>query len=139
MAYLESNFNGIGHVGIPVTNLERSKAFYERLGFEDVMSDTFIYEGGTGHVSMLKRGEVIMELYQMPETQLVEIRARMDGRIDHVAFDVSDIDQAYAELKEAGFEMLEEAPVKLDFWVKGCKYFNISGPDGERLEFCQIL
>jgi lactoylglutathione lyase len=27
----------------------------------------------------------------------------------------------------------------LAFWSKGCKYFNILGPDGERLEFNQIL
>jgi lactoylglutathione lyase len=27
----------------------------------------------------------------------------------------------------------------LPFWKNGCKYFNITGPDGERLEFNQIL
>jgi hypothetical protein len=35
--------------------------------------------------------------------------------------------------------VLENEPVFLAFWVKGCKYFNTSGPDGERLEFNQIL
>jgi len=29
--------------------------------------------------------------------------------------------------------------VYLPFWEKGCKYFYILGPDGERLEFCEIL
>ena len=43
------------------------------------------------------------------------------------------------ELKEADFTILEEQPVYLSFWERGCKYFNITGPDGERLEFNQIL
>ncbi len=40
---------------------------------------------------------------------------------------------------DAGFHPIEAAPVKLDFWENGCMYFNILGPDGERLEFNQIL
>lgn len=139
MALLGSNFNGIQHIGIPVTDLERSKGFYERLGFEGVMSDSFTYNGGTGHVAMMKRGEVVMELYQMPAKELEEIRGRRDGHIDHVAFDVSDIDKAFGELKAAGLDIVEEGPVLLDFWERGCKYFNVLGPDGERLEFSQIL
>jgi lactoylglutathione lyase len=34
---------------------------------------------------------------------------------------------------------MEDKPVFLPFWKKGCKYFNILDPDGERLEFNQIL
>ena len=50
-----------------------------------------------------------------------------------------DIDKAYAELQVAGMEMIEDTPVYIDFWDKGCKYFNVRGPDGEKLEFNQIL
>ena len=35
--------------------------------------------------------------------------------------------------------MIEEAPVFLHFWKKGGKYFNILDPDGERLEFNQVM
>jgi lactoylglutathione lyase len=42
-------------------------------------------------------------------------------------------------LKEGGFSPIEMEPVYLPFWKKGCKYFYILGPDGERLEFCEIL
>jgi lactoylglutathione lyase len=52
---------------------------------------------------------------------------------------VSDIDEAFIELKNAGFNVIEEAPVFLPFWKNGCRYFNITGPDEERLEFNQIL
>ena len=75
----------------------------------------------------------------MPDPELSEIKQRKDGHVDHVAFDVDDIDLTFETLKQGGFTILEEAPVFLPFWKNGCKYFNITGPDGERLEFNQIL
>ncbi|WP_428663606.1 VOC family protein [Runella sp.] len=129
----------IQHIGIPVTDLTRSIGFYERLGFENVMSSSFTHNGDQGQVAMMQSGEIIVEIYQMPESALAEIRQRKDGHVDHVAFDVEDIDAVFQTLKAADFNVLEEAPVFLPFWKNGCKYFNIAGPDGERLEFNQIL
>ncbi|MBS1668193.1 MAG: VOC family protein [Bacteroidetes bacterium] len=136
---MEFSFNKIQHVGIPVTDLKRSEIFYQKLGFENVMASSFDYEGEKGRVAMMQKGEMVMELYQFPEKDLREIRERKNGHVDHIAFDVSDIDQAFAELKREAFQVLEPAPVFLPFWDRGCKYFNIVGPDGERLEFNQIL
>ena len=82
---------------------------------------------------------MIIELNQMPDTELEEIRTRKNGHIDHIAFDVDDIDKPFAELKEAAFNIIEERPVFLSFWKNGCKFFNIIGPDVKRLEFNQIL
>ena len=131
--------NHIQHIGVPVTDLKVSEAFYERLGFKNVMASTFEYNGDKGSVAMMKLNDMIIELYRMPESELKEIRERKNGHIDHVAFDVDDIDETFKELKEADFTILEEQPVYLSFWERGCKYFNITGPDGERLEFNQIL
>lgn len=131
--------NHIQHIGVPVTDLKVSEAFYERLGFKNVIASTFEYNGGKGFVAMMKLNDMIIELYQMPEAELKEIRERKNGHIDHVAFDVDDIDAIFREVKEAGFTILEAQPVYLSFWKNGCKYFNITGPDGERLEFNQIL
>ncbi len=89
---------------------------------------------------MMQRDEMIMELYQMPESVLPEIRSRNNGHIDHIAFDVANIDEAYALIKQGGFNIIEAEPVFLrEFWKNGCKYFNITGPDGEKLEFNQVL
>ena len=136
---LNDNFTGIQHIGIPVTDAARSTAFYEKLGFEKAMDKPFDVEGESGRCCMMRRDSAILELYQLPESELQAIRERGDGHIDHVTFDVSDIQEAYAELKAAGFQIDEEAPVTLPFWEKGCRYFNVIGPDGERLEFNQIL
>ena len=131
--------NHIQHVGIPVTNLVASAAFYRQFGFENVMEAGFAFNGDKGSVIMMQRDSMIMELYLMPEKELVEIRNRSNGHIDHIAFDVDDIDLTFKTLKESGFQVIEESPVFLSFWEKGCRYFNILGPDGERLEFNQIL
>jgi lactoylglutathione lyase len=88
---------------------------------------------------MMQSGDVIIEIYQMPELELDEIRRRQNGHVDHIAFDVDDIDAVFSELKSKHFTIVEEAPVFLPFWKHGCKYFNMIGPDGERLEFNQIL
>lgn len=129
----------IQHIGIPVTDLARSEIFYKRLGFGKVMSSSFEHKGEKGTVAMMKLNDMIIELYQMPETELAEIRSRANGHIDHIAFDVDDIDEVYRQLKEASFNVVESGPMFLAFWKNGCKYFNITGPDGERLEFNQIL
>lgn len=129
----------IQHIGIPVTDLKKSEAFYEKLGFANVMTSSFDYNGGKGNVAMIQSGTFIIEIYQMPEAELAAIRQRKDGHVDHIAFDVGDIDEAFENLKNADFNVIEEQPVFLPFWKNGCKYFNIKGPDGERLEFNQIL
>lgn len=136
---MELKINRLQHIGLPITDLAISQKFYESLGFKNVMSSTFNHKGGAGNVAMMKYGNITIELYQMPDSEIDEIKNRGDGRIDHIAFDVDDIEETYRTLKPLGYSIIEDKPVFLNFWDKGCKYFNILGPDGERLEFCQIL
>ena len=136
---MDIKINSLQHVGIPVTDLKRSILFYERLGFSNVMSAEFNYNNNKGNVAMMKLHEMIIELYQMPEKELAEIRSRKNGHIDHIAFDVDDIEKTFLTLKEHAFDIIETEPLFLSFWQKGCRYFNILGPDDERLEFNQIL
>jgi len=131
--------NHIQHIGIPVSNILSSQQFYKKLGFESVMQAPFEQENEKGTCVMMKNGSIIIELYQLPEKFLGEIKARKDGHIDHIAFDVPDIDASFRWIKLAGLQPLEAEPQFLQFWQKGCKYFNIAGPDGERLEFNQML
>ncbi len=131
--------NGFQHVGVPVSNLKTSEAFYQGLGFANVMSSTFTLNGDTGYVAMMQRGDMIIELYQLPAAELAEIKTRSHGHIDHIAFDVDNADALFAQMKEAGYSIIEAAPVFLSFWKHGCKFFNITGPDGEKLEFNEII
>ena len=139
MQKVHLSLENIQHIGIPVTDINASESFYTNLGFENVMQANFIHENETGICVMMRQGTIIIELYQMPQKELAGIAARKDGHVDHVAFDVADIDKTFSILKEAGYHIMEEAPVYLQFWNNGCKYFNILGPDGERLEFNEVL
>jgi lactoylglutathione lyase len=137
---LKDNLQGLQHLGMPVTNLERSKAFYMQLGFIEVMRVDIQPKSETIRVAMLEHKNFIIELYELGLEERREIAARSDGHIDHVALNVLDIEQAYADIKTAGFEVLEDdAPVYLPFWKNGVKYFTVRGPDGEKVEFNQIL
>jgi lactoylglutathione lyase len=137
---LKGNLQGLQHVGIPVTDLDRSKAFYTQLGFVEVMRTDLPRASGAIRVAMLRHEELTLELYQLGPEEGQAISERTDGHIDHLALDVMDIEQAYVEIRAAGMEVLEDAaPVYLPFWEHGVKYFTIRGPDGEKIEFNQIL
>ena len=129
----------IQHVGIPVTDIVRSEQFYKNLGFTNVMQATFEHNKSEGTCIMMQQGNITIELYQLPHSELDSIATRRDGHIDHIAFDVDNIDETFFILKTSGYQIVEEAPVYLKFWSKGCRYFNIIGPDNERLEFNEIL
>ena len=137
---LQGNLQGVQHLGLPVTDLERSKAFYLNLGFTQTMRTDLPGQNEAIQVAMLQKDDLTIELYQLASQERKEIAARHDGHIDHIALNVLDIDKAYTEIKAAGLEILEEnAPMFLPFWVHGVKYFTVRGPDGEKIEFNQIL
>ena len=136
---LELRVTGLQHLGVPVTDIARSKVFYTRLGFHEVMATPLHTESGDIQVAMMKTGEFVLELYQLPNKALVEISTRGHGHIDHFALDVDDIPQVFDTVKAAGLVSLEREPVFVPFWDKGVFYFNIEGPDGEKIEFNQRL
>jgi catechol 2,3-dioxygenase-like lactoylglutathione lyase family enzyme len=139
--FLQGNFKGIQHLGIPVTNLETSVGFYTRLGFKRILASHVEVpeENDRIVVAFMEQKDIVIELYQVTLQSRKELVTRKDGHVDHIAFDVADVDKAFSELKVANFDIIEDKPVRLDFWEKGCKYFTVRGPDGEKLEFNQIL
>jgi lactoylglutathione lyase len=111
-----------------------------QLGFTEAMRMDIQPRSEVVRVAMMEHERFTIELYESGPEKRKQIAARSDGHIDHVALNVLDIDQAYVEIKAAGLEILEEdAPVYLPFWEHGVKYFTVRGPDGEKVEFNQIL
>ncbi len=133
------NILGFQHLGLPVTNIERSEAFYSQLGFKTVMKTELPAHDDAVKVIMMELKGFVMELYQLVGNDLAEVRGRVDGHIDHLALDVQDIERAFEDMGARGLTILEDAPVFLPFWDKGVKYFNVRGPDGERVEFNQMI
>jgi catechol 2,3-dioxygenase-like lactoylglutathione lyase family enzyme len=137
---LKGNLQGLQHIGIPVTNLDRSKALYAQLGFEQVMRTDLPGASESIQVAMMRHEKLTLELYQLEQEERQAVSRRTDGHIDHIALDVMDIERAYLEACAVGLEVLEDpAPVYLPFWERGVRYFTVRGPDGEKVEFNQIL
>ena len=137
---LKDNLEGIQHLAFFVTDIERSKDFYKQFGFKEKLVDEVAADPEPVKLAFIELNGFTLELVELPGDMKKQVGTREDGNVDHVALNVKDIDSAYAELTAAGFEALEEdAPVFLPLWENGTKYFTIRGPDGEKVEFSQIL
>lgn len=124
----------MGHLGIPVSDLEASVTFYEQLGFDVAFRS--IVNGN--RVAVMKQNSVAFELYQTHFEAGASQLLRKTGSIDHFAISVSDIDQAYADITAKHIPVIEGI-CALPTWGHGIKYFLIQGPDAERIEFAQDL
>lgn len=118
---------GLQHIRIPVSDLKRSIAFYERIGF----SPALVTENEGVSVAFLKLGDLVLELYQNG------LATERIGAIDHFAINVTDVDRVHALAKADQLEIIEEG--QLPYWENGVKYFTILGPDSEKVEFNQYL
>lgn len=118
------------HVGIIVSNLERSKAFYEALGFEE--AEEHVAEDKT--ISFLRLGGLQVELFAYRETvPSVELPERVLG-FRHLALETADIDAALAELKVRG---LIPADAQVQKLPGGWRLLFFQDPDGVEIEIKQ--
>lgn len=122
-------YTGIQHVGIPTNDIEETIRFYESLGFEMVYRTNNAGE----EVAFLRARDLMIETYQNGQATL------RVGAIDHIAIDVKDIDTLFAWMRERGYALLDERVNSLPFWERGIRYFTISGPNREKIEFCERL
>lgn len=130
---------GWNHLAIFVTDLDRARDFYRQFGFEEIAYGEAGEGDATVRVSLMDKDGFTLEFVLLPAADHEAIRARKDGIIDHIALDVLDADRAYAELKAAGMEMIEDGPVALPLFENGVKYFMIRGPEGEKVEFNELI
>ena len=118
---------GLQHIGIPTNDLNQTIDFYQSLGFE-LAHRTAI---GDEQVAFLQLGNLMIETYQNFKA------ARINGAVDHIAINVTDVEEARRIADSMGLEVIEEG--QLPFWENGVKYFTILGPNREKLEFNQYL
>jgi lactoylglutathione lyase len=117
------------HVGLRVTDLDRSLAFYAALGYEVLGR---VPETEFGSLTMLKLpGDefVTVELVHDPDRRVSD-----PGGLNHMVVQVESMQAAVADLSARGIEV--EAPTSPDssedFWTAW-----VSDPDGYRIELVQ--
>ena len=140
----------VGPVGMTVGDMERSVAFYAAaLGFEKV-SDVEVWgadyerlQGVFGlrmRVVRMRLGDEAIELteYLTPRGRPIPGDSRSNDRwFQHIAIIVSDMDRAYAWLRQHRVEHASPAPQRLPDWnpnAGGIRAFYFKDPDGHPLE-----
>ena len=115
------------HIGLRVTDLERSLAFYTALGYTRLGS---VPETGFGSLTMLKLPDdpfVSLELVHDPERPVEDISA-----VNHLVVQVDDLDATIADLAAKG--VAAEPPADPG---PGIRTSWLTDPDGYRIELVQ--
>ena len=120
---------GVQHIGIPTNDIEETIRFYEQLGFMLTLKT----KNGEKTVAFLQMHNLVIETYENHAATM------QIGAIDHIAIDVKNIDALVEEVKAKSFHLIDQKVNTLPFWENGIKYFNILGPNKEKIEFCEIL
>ena len=129
--------NGWSHLAVKVANLEQSVCFYEILGFRKISEGYVDTPDGRLYIAFVDMKGFCLELIQVQPREWERIKRVKTGRIDHVAFDVTDAREAFYACKKQGLTMLDCVVKELDFFERGIRYFMIEGPNGEHIEFNQ--
>ena len=133
---------GIEHMGISVSDMERSTDFYcGILGFKEVrtiegaelLGKITGMPGCRATIAHLVKGSSVLELFKYSEPNGKPIppeRIQADKGISHIGFRSSDVREDYRKLRDAGVRFISE-PVEYRKNVWLCYFY---GPDNEVCE-----
>ncbi|HEX3351448.1 MAG TPA: VOC family protein [Terriglobales bacterium] len=146
--------DGVDAIGITVSDMDRAVDFYSRVLTFEKVSDTEVagedyehLEGVFGlrmRVVRMKLGDEFIELteYLAPKGRPIPADSRSNDRwFQHIAIIVSDMNQAYARLRQNKVEHASSGPQRLPDWNKnaaGISAFYFKDPDGHPVEVLQF-
>jgi len=138
----------LSHIGICVSELERSVAFYrDALGFEEISrlevagpesARLLQLEGGAVHAVYLQRDGTRIELLFYPQDghQGAGAPAPMNRLgLTHLSLRVADLDAVVAAVASLGGASLDATRIDNDAWRS--KAVFVTDPDGLRIELLQ--
>ena len=142
--------SAVESVGITVSDMDRAVEFYGKVLTFEKVSDVEVagteYEHLQGvfglrmRVVRMKLGEEILELteYLAPKGRPIPVDSRSHDRwFQHIAIIVSDMDQAYARLRQFKVQHASTSPQRIPDWNRGAagiRAFYFRDPDGHNLE-----
>ncbi len=116
---------GIAHVALRVNDLQKSRDFYNTMGFEEAFSFT-------------DAGKVSVSYVKVNDRQFIELVPRnsdsQPGGILHTCFEVADIEGLHNAYVAAGLQPTEPKKARA-----GNLLFVMHGPDKQLLEYTQYL
>ncbi len=145
---------GVDSIGITVADMDRSIEFYSKVLTFEKVSDVEVsgeaYEHLQGvfglrmRVARMRLGDEMIELteYLAPRGRPIPVDSRSNDRwFQHMAIIVSDMDRAYAKLRQHKVEHASTGPQRLPDWNKnaaGIRAFYFKDPDDHVLEILQF-
>ncbi len=146
----ESTVNGVEAIAITVSDMDRAVDFYSKvLTFKKVLDIEVSGEkyehlegvfGARIRVVRMKLGDESIELdeYIAPKGRPIPVDSRSNDRwFQHIAIIVSDMDKAYAWLRQNKVEHASSGPQTLPAWNEkagGISAFYFKDPDGHPVE-----
>lgn len=129
---------GFHHLALRVKDIVKSRKFYtEILGFKEKISFPHPWDKSIKEILMLDIGDGnYLEVFSNAPDDIVP-----EGAYFHVAFRTDDVIGIYNKAKSSGAEIImEPTDINLECdipTVMRATFFR--GPDGEQIEFCQII
>lgn len=144
--------NFVHHIGITVSDLDKSIDFYYRiLGLEiaraptDVFGDESLSKGvgvpgAKVRLAMFKTGNTFIELieYVTPQSPVSKPVPNNSYGASHVAFEVEDIEHEKARLEKEGVNFLSDINVVDEGPLAGWKWVYFTDPDDIPMELVEI-
>jgi methylmalonyl-CoA/ethylmalonyl-CoA epimerase len=102
---------GIHHLGVAVADLDEALSTYERLFGARVEYEATVDDQGVRAAS-LRIGDGRVELLEplAADTPVGRFLAKRGPGMHHVAYEVSDLREALAELADAGADLIDASP-----------------------------
>ena len=101
----------LDHIGIAVKSIDAASAVYKTLGLDIQHSE--VVETQRVKTAFLSVGDSNLELLEPtgPDSTIAKFIEKRGEGIHHICLRVDDIDAHLARLKDAGYRLINEAPV----------------------------
>ena len=101
----------IEHVGVVVRDVEKSRKLWEDC-FGIKLAGVEEFKERPVKLALYPVGESMVELIAgtTPDSKQAKLIAEGKGGLNHICFEVEDIDEALAELKAKGIPLLDQVP-----------------------------
>jgi methylmalonyl-CoA/ethylmalonyl-CoA epimerase len=127
----------IDHIGIAVNRMDDGKNFWsEIMGLNFAGAETVESQKVTTGFFHVGESEVELLASTAPDGPVAKFIEKKGEGVQHIAFEVDDIEAALAELKEKGVRLIDETP-RNGAGNKKIAFLHPKATNGVLVELCQ--